>query len=103
MAHTNTTERIKIQVKTDLKEPAQFGVIYVNDEVTSFDFVIATLVTIFEYDPDGAEDMACTIHEQGQGMVAIFPYEIAEQKAFEVLSMAKLSGFPLVVRVEPVE
>ena len=103
MPHTDTAERTKIQIRTDLKQPSQYSVIYVNDEVTSFDFVIATLMGVFDYTPDDAQDMAHAIHEEGQGVVAVLPYETAEQKSLEVMAMAKISGFPLTVRVEPVD
>lgn len=103
MPHTDTLERTKIKIRTDLKLPSQYSVIYVNDEVTSFDFVITTLMAIFDYTPDDAASMAHTIHEEGLGIVAVLPYETAEQKSLEVMAMAKISGFPLTVRLEPVD
>jgi ATP-dependent Clp protease adaptor protein ClpS len=101
MPHTDTVENIQISINTDLAQPPEYRVIYVNDEVTSFDFVISSLVDIFNYPADAAERMAVTIHQEGSGLVAVMPYEIAEQKSLEVLTLAKLSGYPLVVRVEP--
>ena len=100
MPITNTSEKTKIQVRTDVTEPSQFAVVYINDDHTSFDFVIASLIGIFSFDAEAAYAMARTIHEEGRGVVAILPYETAEQKSLEVMALAKIAGFPLVARVE---
>ena len=43
------------------------------------------------------------IHEEGSGTAAILPYEMAEQKGVEVTQLARNNGFPLQVKLEPVE
>ena len=40
------------------------------------------------------------IHEEGKGVVAIYPFEIAEQKATEVKIAATSNKFPLEVKIE---
>ena len=40
------------------------------------------------------------IHDQGSAVVAILPYEIAEQKGIEVTLNARQNGFPLQIKVE---
>jgi ATP-dependent Clp protease adapter protein ClpS len=40
------------------------------------------------------------IHDQGSAVVAVLPYEIAEQKGIEVTLDARSQGFPLQVKVE---
>ena len=90
MADTNTIEKNKISVKRDLKEPPKFRVIYYNDDVTSFDFVITTLMEVFNYTVDQASDLAHQVHERGSSVVATLNYELAEQKTLEVLALAQL-------------
>lgn len=102
MPQPNTVERTRIEIKTDLTQPTEYSVIYVNDEMTTVDFVISSLMEVFSYSITDAVDMTQTIHDQGHAMVAVLPYELAEQKTLEVLTLAKLSGYPLVVKVEPV-
>jgi ATP-dependent Clp protease adaptor protein ClpS len=75
-------------------------VIYLNDEVTTVDFVVSTLQTTFEYTSDPAVDKAMEINEKGSGVVATLPFEIAEQKGVEVLVAARNEGYPLEVRLE---
>ena len=40
------------------------------------------------------------INSQGSAVVAVLPYEIAEQKGIEVTISARSQGFPLQVKVE---
>ena len=100
MADTKTEIRAKIAPNLKAKEPNQYRVIYVNDEVTTMEFVVETLKTIFNYDNSGAEAITMKIHEEGSAVVAVLPYEIAEQKGVEVTLLARQHGFPLAVKLE---
>jgi len=93
--------KTKIKPKLNVKEPSKFKVIYVNDEVTTMEFVVDSLVLIFGYDDAAAFDVTTQIHEVGSAVVAVLPYEIAEQKGVEVTLLAREAGFPLAVKIEP--
>jgi ATP-dependent Clp protease adaptor protein ClpS len=41
------------------------------------------------------------VHENGSAVVAVLPYELAEQKGIEVTVAARKNGFPLQVKIEP--
>lgn len=90
----------KIDPNLDLQEPPLFKIVYINDEVTTVDFVIDTLVNYFNYNPDTASQITFDIHDKGSAVVAVLPYEIAEQKGIEVSLEARAQGFPLQVKVE---
>lgn len=90
-----------LKVNTELQEPPLFKLIYLNDNQTSMDFVIHTLVKIFDYAPNTAEKITVDIHEVGSAVVAVLPYEIAEQKGIEVTVAARTNGFPLQIKLEP--
>lgn len=96
----NTEIRQKVKPNLTLQEPPLFKIIYINDEVTSMDFVISTLISYFDYNPDTATNITKNIHEQGSAVVAVLPYEIAEQKGIEVTLDARAQGYPLQVKVE---
>lgn len=102
MAETNTKVDIRprIEPKTTIKEPHKYKIIYMNDEVTTMEFVVETLRSVFNYDDDGAEVITMRIHEEGSAVVAVLPYEMAEQKGVEVTLLARNNGFPLQVRIE---
>lgn len=97
---TETTSREKIDPKLNIPEPPQYRVIYINDEQTSMEFVIETLVEIFNYDEGAAESLTMRVHEEGSAVVAVLPYEMAEQKGIEVTLLARNNGFPLQVKIE---
>jgi ATP-dependent Clp protease adaptor protein ClpS len=96
-----TDSIVKIQTRTDLKEPSKFRVIYMNDNVTTMEFVIESMVAVFRIDRPRAAELTIKIHEEGSCVVAVLPYEIAEQKGIEVSILAKRHGFPLVIKLEP--
>lgn len=99
MAQTETRTRIK--PVEQLKEPPMFRVIYLNDNQTSMEFVIESLMEHFDYSVDSAEKITMDIHEEGSAVVAVLPYEIAEQKGIEVTIMARSQSYPLQVKLEP--
>lgn len=97
---TKTEIRQKIKPNNTLQEPPLFKIIYINDEVTTMEFVISSLIEYFNYNTDTATQLTSNIHEQGSAVVAVLPYEIAEQKGIEVTLDARNQGYPLIVKVE---
>jgi len=95
-----TDSNIKVRPIVDIKEPPLFRVIYINDELTSMEFVIRSLVDHFHYNNDTALNITTGIHESGSAVVAVLPYEIAEQKGIEVTMEARTEGYPLQVKIE---
>jgi ATP-dependent Clp protease adaptor protein ClpS len=93
----------KIKVKDDLPLPKLYRVIYMNDDVTTVQFVIMTLLEIFNYTEDRAAEVTEKIHVEGSAVVAILPFELAEQKGIEVTLLARNNNFPLMVKFEPAE
>ena len=100
---TKAVTKTKPQPNFDLKEPLHYKVIYINDSVTTMEFVIESLVTVFNHSPEDAQAITSRIHEDGSGIAAILPYEMAEQKGVEVTQLARSNGFPLQVKLEPTE
>ena len=91
----------KVKTQKQLVEPPLFKIIYLNDNQTSVDFVVESLIDIFDYTANTAEKLTYDIHENGSAVVAVLPYEIAEQKGVEVTISARSNGFPLQVKLEP--
>jgi ATP-dependent Clp protease adaptor protein ClpS len=95
--------KTKVTPNFAVKEPSQYKVIYINDNVTTMDFVVMSLTTVFNHTEEVAHDIMQKIHEEGSGVAAVLPYEMAEQKGVEVTQMARNNGFPLVIKLEPAE
>ena len=93
--------KTRIEINELLKEPSLFKIIYVNDNETSMEFVVESLVEIFDYAPTTAESLTVKVHEEGAATVAVMPFEMAEQKGIEVTVSARSAGYPLQVKLEP--
>jgi ATP-dependent Clp protease adaptor protein ClpS len=100
MAQTDTIVESKTNLKEAVKEPPMFKLIYLNDNQTSMEFVIETLVEFFEYTPTTAHDITLDIHESGSATVAVLPYELAEQKGIEITLAARSQNYPLQIKIE---
>jgi ATP-dependent Clp protease adaptor protein ClpS len=98
MAKSDTVVAVKPNLS--LAEPSLFNIVYVNDHVTTMEWVIESLMTHFSYEFDRAMDVTQRVHNEGSAVVATLPYELAEQKVVEITLEARLAGFPLVVRME---
>jgi len=99
MAQAEPRTRIKPIEK--IKEPPMFRVIYLNDNQTSMEFVIESLMEHFDYTSESAQQITVDIHNDGSAIVAVLPYEIAEQKGIEVTVSARAQSYPLQVKLEP--
>ena len=98
---SNTGTITKIQINQGLAEPPMFKIIYLNDNATPMEFVIETLIDSFEYSVETAEKITQDIHETGSAVVAVLPFEIAEQKGIEVTVQARSQNYPLQIKLEP--
>jgi len=90
----------KIKKQLDLKEPPLYKVIFINDDVTPMDFVINVLMSIFKHTIEEAQELTHKIHVEDSAIVAILPYEIAEQNGIETTVLARNNNYPLQVKIE---
>ena len=89
------------RTKKAVKEPPLYRVIYINDNTTTMEFVVDSLIEYFDYTPATAEQITIDIHQAGQATVAELPYEVAEQKGIEVTLSARSQSYPLQIKLEP--
>ena len=97
MANTETKTRADIK----LTEPPMFKIIYMNDNQTPVDFVVSTLIEYFDYTEIAAQKITMDVHGTGSAVVAVLPYELAEQKGIEITVSARSEGYPLQIKLEP--
>ena len=91
----------KIKTKDRIKEPSKYKVIICNDDTTSVEFVIAMLMTIFKHSQTSALKLTLDVHNSGKAVAGIYSFEVAEQKAADGVTMARLNGYQLIIKVEP--
>ena len=83
------------------EKPKFFKVVMHNDDYTSMDFVIEVLQSIFHKESAEAISLMLQIHQRGQALCGLYPFEIAETKVEKVHKQARAAGFPLRCTLEP--
>ena len=83
----------------ELERP--YRVIIHNDDVTTFEFVIIILVTVFQLTFDQADNVAYEAHTKGNAYVCTLPLEEAKSRVFKAQYVARQNGFPLTFTIEP--
>ena len=91
---TLTKEKVK------LDEPGLYDVIFLNDNITTQEFVIRVLKQIFNKTQEQADTIMKKIHSDGQGIVGSYVHEVAEQKGIETTLLARQEGMPLQIKVK---
>ena len=91
---TLTKEKIK------LDEPGLYDVIFLNDNITTIEFVVKVLKQIFGKTQEQAEAITRRIHDDGQGVVGSYVHEVAEQKGIETTVLSRNNNYPLQVKIE---
>lgn len=95
---TSTSVMEKEEIKTSIAP--QWRVIIHNDDRTSFDFVIALLINIFNKELREAVLITASVHTNGRGIAGIYNHEVAEQKQHEGTQLARAHNFPLRLTLE---
>ncbi len=91
----SVAKEVELLEKSALKHPKKFKVYLLNDDYTSMDFVVDTLITIFHKSYEQAENIMLDIHKKQRGLCGVYTHEIAETKVIQVKKRAQKSGFPL--------
>ena len=85
------------------KPPRKFKVIYHNDDFTPMEFVSWSLMAFFNKSEPEANSITLEVHKLGVAVAGIYDYQIAEQKVYEVMELAKENDYPLKITGEPTE
>lgn len=98
MAAMNSADTVLEETRAkekEIKEPPQYKVIMLNDNVTSMDFVVDLLCGIFGMGHEKAVKVMLQIHHEGKGICGIYTKEIADAKVARVRREASQANFPL--------
>ena len=94
-------EETGIESSTNIQRIPRYKVIFLNDDVTTMDFVIHILITLFKKDRTTAVGLMLEVHHRGSAVVDILPLEEAELRQHQVHDAARSAGFPLRCVIEP--
>ena len=96
----NNDNNLLTKEKVKLDEPGLYDVIFLNDNITTQEFVVRVLKQIFGKTQEQAEAITRRIHDDGQGVVGSYVHEVAEQKGIETTLLARQENMPLQVKVK---
>ena len=97
---SNSSSLVELE-EPKLKKPSLYRVILLNDDYTPMEFVVFVLQTVFGHTHQKSTEIMMTVHTKGKGVCGIFSKEIAEMMSYEVNTMAKDHGHPLLSEIEP--
>lgn len=95
MAQEQIQKQTRSTVKATPKEPQKHRVIILNDDFTTFEFVISVMMTVFMKTYDEAVNIAEETHVNQKATVGTYPLDIARSKVSKATAMARAEGFPL--------
>src|SRR3954454_8794948 len=81
--------------KPKTERPPLYEVLLHNDDYTTQEFVVYVLMKFFQHDATTARKIMLHVHTKGLGVAGIFPFEIAETKAHQVIAFARENEMPL--------
>lgn len=88
-------------VKEKVRQMPMYKVLVHNDPITTFQFVILVLITIFNKESEEALRLTKEIHLKDIGLAGVYPLEHAEHLVDLAKSLARTQKFPLAFTIEP--
>lgn len=82
------------------KTPSFYQVVILNDDFTPREFVVHILQKFFKKNETDATQLMLDVHHKGAGVAGVYPFEIAETKAFQTNEYSKQNKHPLRCVVE---
>jgi ATP-dependent Clp protease adaptor protein ClpS len=79
----------------------RWKVILLNDDITTFEFVIDLLVRLFRKERREAVRLTHEVHNSGSAVVTVTTLEHGELYVEQVRSLARPRGYPLCATLEP--
>lgn len=99
MTETKTVNRII----TSLIHKHRYAVIFLNDDITTVDFVVFLIQVVFNKSFEEALNLTLKVHNEGSAVIeTYYNYDVAQAIAEKCITIARTNGFPLKVTVEEI-
>lgn len=92
---------VEQETREKTAKPRLWKILLHNDNYTTMDFVVLTLVSVFHKKETEAIRIMLDVHRKGVGVVGVYTYAVAETKVARVTEMARQAEFPLLCTMEP--
>ncbi len=101
MSKTAGDTLTKTRTQPQTKTPPQYKVLLLNDDYTTWEFVVYVLTRFFAKSEAEANRLTLEVHQKGVVLAGVYTFEIAETKAQQVVRAAQQEGHPFRATVEP--
>ena len=91
---------VTIQVRPKTQKPSMYKVLLLNDDYTPMEFVVHVLQRFFHKNADDAARIMLHVHRRGVGVCGVYPFDVAETKAAQVMDYARRNEHPLQATLE---
>jgi len=91
-----------VENNVEIIVPKLYKVMLLNDDYTTFDFVIEILKSVFHKSEEEAINLTLKVDREGSAAVGVYPYEIAQVKIEKTHTLARQAGYPLRAVMEEV-
>ncbi len=88
------------EAKPELKRPAMYKVLLLNDDFTPMDFVVEILTEFFNMSEERATQVMLQVHTQGMGVCGTYTKDVAETKVYIVNDYSREHHHPLMCTME---
>lgn len=105
MSNSNaaTITEVEEEVQEHVKLYPKWKVLLHNDDKTTMQYVIYSLMRFFGHNQEAAQKIMMEVHVKGIGLAGVYAKEQAEFKRDQVISDARTHKWPLYVSIEPEE
>lgn len=101
MAQQELQQQRQARVRPTPKEPRRHRVSVLNDDFTTFEFVVDVMMIVFQKSQEEAWNIAETTHIHQKATVGIYSLDIAKSKVAKATAMAREENYPLKFEIEP--
>lgn len=103
--YTDSDSSVEVDVEHERvpKRPARYNVVLYNDDYTTMEFVVESLIQFFAKTEVEATRIMLEVHHKGRGIAGTYIRDVAESKADQVEAHARAHGHPLKCTAEPTE
>ena len=95
MAQTKSQNERLSTTRFKPQEPKNYDVYILNDDFTTFGFVVEVIMSVFMKTEAEAEEIASNTHIHQKAKIGTYPYDIAQSRINKATSLARQAGFPL--------
>jgi ATP-dependent Clp protease adaptor protein ClpS len=94
---------VAVEERTKTERARRYAVIFHNDDYTTREFVVESLMQFFDKTEPEATHVMLTVHYKGRGVAGVYSRDMAETKVDQVHRAAEARGYPLRLTAEPAD